>query len=268
MLLLKSLKNLQTESNFRFRDDEKGNNRLYVWKVPETDDGSTLLHHGYGGSRESDSDKRTWIVKLNNQSAVNDLDKTEVNNGDEILIYHIQDNSANWQFTQLTADKDSINKNESVEVLLMQYECSMNANRQVLVSSSDVLDDTDIQVQGGETKQTDEFGKAVFSFSQSGDYTFVSGIDKLNLNVSGTTGTAHLQENEITVYPNPANRYIYIRTSLKTASVNLFDYSGRLMLQHEYMDNEPIDISFLKPGMYIVRLSTDEGTVQQKIIKQ
>jgi len=260
-------KQMQTSGDFKFRDDVRGNNQLYIWKIPETDNGSTVLHYGYGGTRETDAYKKVWLVKINQQTFVSGLE-TEINNGDELLIYHIPDNSVNWQFTQLTADNDSISRNETVAIQRMQFLCSMNADRQVSVTSSDVMSGASVKIDGGETKQTDEFGKVSFSLAQSGNYIAVSGIDKLKLNVAGTTGIHDLSQQQITVYPNPANRQIWINSDLQTGTVELFDLSGRRVLQQNFENDAPMDISFLKPGVYLLRLSSENEIFQQKIIKQ
>ncbi len=259
---------MQTSGDFKFRDDEKGNNQLYIWRIPENDNGSTALHYGYGGSRETDAAKKTWLVKINQQTVVAGLDKMEINNGDEILIYHIPDNSVNWQFTQLMADKDSIKKNEAIEIQRMQFTCNMNADRQVLVASSDVMSGVSVKIEGGETKQTDEFGKVLFSFAQSSDYIAVSGIDKLKLNVAGTTGTHDFPQQQITVYPNPTSKQIRINSGLQTGFAELLDLSGRRVLHQQLRNNGTMDVSFLNPGIYILKLTSEVGIFQQKIIKQ
>ena len=261
-------KQMQTSGDFRFRDDERGNGQLYIWKVPENDGGSTVLHYGYGGSRESEAFRKTWIVKINQQNIVTGLDKKEISNGDELLVYQIADNSAQWQTTQLTASNDSLKKNEPVEIQRMQFSCSMTADRQVLVASSEVMAGVSIRVEGGETKQTDEFGKASFSFAQSGDFMAVSGIDKLKLHVQGTTGARNPKQPQLTVFPNPATNYIRVQSAFQEGRIHLFDLSGRSVLQQEYQNGALVDISFLNPGIYFLRLVSGENVFQQKIIKQ
>ena len=267
-VLAEVFKALDAESSFKFRDDEKANNQLYVWKVPETIDGSTAFNYGYGGNRDADTYKKTWLVKINQQTIVAGLDKTEVNNNDEILVYHIADNSAGWQFTHLTASNDSLKKNETVEIQRMQFDCNMNAEQQVLITSSKVLENSEIKVNGGEAKTTDEFGKVTFSFGQGGNYLVSSGVDQLKLNVAETTGTHIILENGMQIFPNPATDLIRIKTDLRQGNIEVFDYSGRVVLQKEFSTYDPVDISLLRSGMYIVRLISGNKTVQQKFIKR
>jgi len=267
-VLVKVFQNLNTIDEFRFRDDDKGNNQLYVWKVPETDDGSTALYYGYGGNSDTEAAKKTWLVKINQQNVVTGLDQTEINNGDEILLYHITDNSADWQFTQLTADNDSIEPNEEVTAKLMSYTCSMNTDRQVTVENATVPENAEISVDGGESETTDEFGQASFSFSQSGDYLLVSGIDQLKINVAGTTGIRDLATKKMVIYPNPANSYIQIKTEATSGMLEIFDCAGRLAIRQEFSKNSPVDISSLGIGLYLVRLVSGDEVFQQKIVKQ
>ncbi|MDX9883719.1 MAG: T9SS type A sorting domain-containing protein [Prolixibacteraceae bacterium] len=261
-------KQMQTSGDFRFRDDERGNGQLYIWKVPENDGGSTVLHYGYGGTRESETFRKTWIVKINQQNLVVGFDKIEINNADELLVYQVADNSVQWKITQLTANNDSLKKNEPVEIQRTQLSCNMTADRQALVVSSEAMAGVSIHIEGGETKQTDEFGKASFSFAQSGDFMAVSGTDKLKFHVKGTTGIFHPKQQQLTVSPNPATRHIRVNSDIQEGKIELFDLSGRTMLQEEHQNGAPVDVSFLNPGVYVLRLISGENVLQQKIIKQ
>ncbi|EJL70821.1 T9SS type A sorting domain-containing protein [Chryseobacterium populi] len=80
------------------------------------------------------------------------------------------------------------------------------------------------------------------------------------------------KSNDLTLYPNPATQLIYIgKASDKTyKEISIVDASGRLMIQktnHQY--NQPIDVSALTPGAYIIASKSAEGKVyRNKFIKK
>lgn len=73
------------------------------------------------------------------------------------------------------------------------------------------------------------------------------------------------QLEKILVYPNPANGYFYINSS-KEISIKLFDAQGRIVLQQQSSNGQPVNISEINSGIYILQLSADEKTSSQKII--
>ncbi|MCQ2315053.1 MAG: T9SS type A sorting domain-containing protein [Bacteroidales bacterium] len=70
--------------------------------------------------------------------------------------------------------------------------------------------------------------------------------------------------------PNPASNVINIEnpSGAKIESVSLYDISGRLV-KKQHSDLGTIDISSFAPGVYILKLSLENGSVfEEKIIKQ
>ena len=90
--------------------------------------------------------------------------------------------------------------------------------------------------------------------------------------------TAGANEASMTIYPNPATgsdvKVIYnIAKDSKHAQVLVYDVAGRTVLSkalesgkglHQYQ----LPVSGLSPGAYIVNLSTESGTMQQRLIIQ
>ena len=55
-------RNTNLENEWAFRDDAEGGSALYLWRIPEIEEGSTVYHFGYGGSRTSTTYRKTWLV--------------------------------------------------------------------------------------------------------------------------------------------------------------------------------------------------------------
>ena len=73
--------------------------------------------------------------------------------------------------------------------------------------------------------------------------------------------------NKIILHPIPANNTIYIDMGdQKLLEMTVTDLNGKQMTVHA--QDSQLDISSLKEGYYILRITTDQGVFSQKIIKQ
>lgn len=88
--------------------------------------------------------------------------------------------------------------------------------------------------------------------------------------ITGTITTLSVKENEIaglSIYPNPVNSGILSITSDSSVakSVTVFDVLGKLVL-HAKTINNSLNVSDLKSGVYIVKITEGGKTATQKII--
>ena len=92
-------------------------------------------------------------------------------------------------------------------------------------------------------------------------------VDNLILqkwNPTGINEADNLNSN-ISVYPNPTEGVLNIKTKSKISNVEICDISGRVI----FRDNKPfINISRYDKGVYFVKVSTDKKYSVQKIIIQ
>jgi len=78
-------------------------------------------------------------------------------------------------------------------------------------------------------------------------------------------------DDNINIYPNPANNTLYIEGAFDNSNNNLQIYNllGSLIISKQITQNTTtIDISQLSNGVYFVKILTDNFTYKQKIIKQ
>ncbi len=81
------------------------------------------------------------------------------------------------------------------------------------------------------------------------------------------TGISELEKDNVRIYPNPTNGLLNIETNnLNVQQVQVTDITGKIMLVEKA--TRSLDISGLSSGMYVVSLSTNEGTVSKKIVKE
>jgi hypothetical protein len=90
-VLAQSFINMGFTNDFRFRDDERGGNSLYIWKVPKGDPSNVEYIYGYGGSTESAALSKSWVVLLNGERIVTGFDHYQMRNGDELILYHVSE---------------------------------------------------------------------------------------------------------------------------------------------------------------------------------
>ena len=88
---------------------------------------------------------------------------------------------------------------------------------------------------------------------------------------STITETIELETtNSINVYPNPAKEHLSIQHDLKEAllSVEISTISGQLIQRVLPNQVNPIDISGLMDGVYLIKINTDEKSIYRKFVKQ
>lgn len=83
------------------------------------------------------------------------------------------------------------------------------------------------------------------------------------------SGTATLQQNGISIYPNPANGVLNLTLrEPNIESIHLFDLSGKKMLEIDIQSLHTIvDISHLPNGVYVLNFNTGTEIIPVKIIK-
>ena len=75
-----------------------------------------------------------------------------------------------------------------------------------------------------------------------------------------------INDSEISIYPNPAQNYVAVKSSLNVEDIQIFNLTGSEVLSSNII-SEKIDVSKLPQGIYIVRIKTVKGYYQQKLLK-
>jgi Leucine-rich repeat (LRR) protein len=100
------------------------------------------------------------------------------------------------------------------------------------------------------------------------DYNFPIVTNNYTTTVQNTLG---IQENNfinnISVYPNPVKNILNFKTEHNISKIEVYDITGRILSSNSVRENK-IDLSELKTGNYILKLYTEKGIMNTKIIKE
>jgi len=79
-----------------------------------------------------------------------------------------------------------------------------------------------------------------------------------------------ISQNIIEVYPNPAADFINLQLPVneKGSTVQIYNMPGQMVEEYTYTtENENLNISILKPGVYIVKVQNEAGLFYTKFVK-
>ncbi|MHA7941743.1 chondroitinase-B domain-containing protein [Formosa sp. 3Alg 14/1] len=85
--------------------------------------------------------------------------------------------------------------------------------------------------------------------------------------ISPETQIASFSEPELALYPNPTTNTVNIRGAKAYHTLTVYDQVGKVIFNRP-LDGETVDISNLKSGMYIFRLSGNDTAINKRIIKK
>ncbi len=110
----------------------------------------------------------------------------------------------------------------------------------------------------------------VLSFQIYGTYLYVGTRGGVFRSPMGSAGINQIQNDNIAINisPNPCNKALQITcTESGMKYVEIYNILGERVLQKE-LNNQIIDISTLKKGMYIVKVTGNEWAIEKKIFKE
>lgn len=72
----------------------------------------------------------------------------------------------------------------------------------------------------------------------------------------------------VKVFPNPTNKLINIESEQEITHLNLLDDIGRILqsIELQMESSYTIDVSGYKPGVYILRIDTEQGRAVRKVV--
>ena len=92
---------------------------------------------------------------------------------------------------------------------------------------------------------------------------------KALITVMGTgAGIEENKYNNVVVYPNPSNNFVFVRTQTNIKNISLYNLTGQLFGKYKSDNKEcKVDLSSLNKGFYILKVETEKGEFYEKVIK-
>ena len=93
----------------------------------------------------------------------------------------------------------------------------------------------------------------------------------MDISFNGALGTnSNSLETAVNIFPNPAQSQFTLRSDVSLQKMTIFDVRGRVINNidlSEMSHEKTIDISSLVPGIYLVQITSDKGTVEKHLSK-
>ncbi len=97
--------------------------------------------------------------------------------------------------------------------------------------------------------------------------TGIVSLYRFNLGSILSTNQNNIFDNNISIYPNPAQNILNIQTEEKINTINIIDMLGRNSVINNFNNNQ-VDVSNLSSGLYFITIQAENGSFKQKFIKQ
>lgn len=137
------------------------------------------------------------------------------------------------------------------------------------VSAQEVIATQGDSYSNGSAKIDFTIGEVVINTGTDGTNDLTQGFHQTNWNFLGVED--HAPNYEATIFPNPTEDVLNIRTStFENVTYTLYDALGKIVLQDNLSGEEtPIQVSQLAPGAYSITLNNQLQNLKTfKLIKQ
>ena len=181
--------------------------------------------------------------------------------------------TANTTVTWTYADQSGNTLTQTQDIIISGYDLtlSLGSDNKTLTSNQDSVSYQWIDCDNGNAPINGETNQS-FTPLVSGNYAVIidNGICSETSNCQQVTFTVSDIENmsniEYSIFPNPVNDYLNIKTDAQIQSVKIYDSVGKLVLQTKELT---MDLSSFNSGVYYLVLTDANGnSAHQKIVKK
>ncbi|MEE4287637.1 MAG: cellulase family glycosylhydrolase [Mariniphaga sp.] len=116
---------------------------------------------------------------------------------------------------------------------------------------------------------TDNSARMVFDMGNSDIYITITDIKVEEVTFQPPTGVSGIEKQNLNIYPNPVHNRLYFNGSDEFEKITIFNIRGQMVLKSNFQGmKNSLDVSVLKPGVYLVNFSGKEKSVTRRIVKQ
>lgn len=99
------------------------------------------------------------------------------------------------------------------------------------------------------------------------DYNFPIETNNYTTTIQNSLGTNPFEIDNLTIFPNPVKDILQFNTIEKVLKIEVYDITGRILSSNS-VDENKVDLSELKTGNYTIKVYTENGITNTKIIKE
>jgi len=105
-----------------------------------------------------------------------------------------------------------------------------------------------------------------FSLPAGTGYAINEGTPILTWEYMANVSVKEADEVQVAIYPNPVQNMLSVKTNANIQKLELMDLLGKTLMVQE--EAESVNMGQFRAGIYLIRITTDQGTVTQKVIKK
>ncbi len=206
----------------------------------------------------------TYDANINPLNKIVELWETTawVNNSKEIYTTDANNNCTGgliqyWKKNWVDSCKYTITFDANKNMTSSNYQ-NWNGSTWVKSSQTNLKYDANSFIINQSSKDWDLAGVAISRGDSTYNYyrTVLAGVNSLKM-----------ADANVAVYPNPTTSHIQIKGIEGKANLNVFGIDGKLVLSKAFTDKETISVGTLAKGIYMIRISTAEGIIEKKLVK-
>ncbi len=99
------------------------------------------------------------------------------------------------------------------------------------------------------------------------DYNFAIVTNNFTTTIQNPLGINQNEVESVSVYPNPVKDILHFNTQEPVTKITIYDVAGRIVSSNAVLENK-VDLSTLKTGNYILKIYTEKGIVNTKLVKE
>jgi hypothetical protein len=91
-------------------------------------------------------------------------------------------------------------------------------------------------------------------------------IDDISVTKEDPASVSIISQTQVAIYPNPTSDLVYIQAEAEIKSIVLSDLSGKLIQDNQL--NTVVKLTDLPFGIYLLTITTTQGSITKRIVKQ
>ncbi|MBU5485614.1 DUF4430 domain-containing protein [Clostridium sp. MSJ-11] len=124
-----------------------------------------------GVKQGSVSSKDGWMFYINNNFALDYMNRVDIKDGDNIVVFFQEDYEKNtYSWFNESYIKAKTGEDINLKLLGLQYDVNTNESKEVSISDGKILVDNKDYIENGKYVTTDKEGNAKFKFDKEGTY--------------------------------------------------------------------------------------------------